>query len=189
MHLRLVRIRQKHFKRSLVINRTRGRVLQNFLIDIIKDEVLVVNTNFGLDVYYISKADCTDIVVSAFNILANEELNEPTKFPISSYNSIDEIREVVLLSLMQLSSTRHTFVNYSKSFLNQINENLKVSRKIVKILLQICDDSLKVLSEKDRYKSRLELFKKDFESLFAKDSLDPVVTELIKKAFAPDRLN
>ncbi len=99
---------------------------RNQVRNTIKNEVLIINTNLGLNVYYQSSSDCSVIIKNSFLLIIAKNGKQAKEYRIFSFNSIDELRSAIKNSFIRLCTMLLIFKNYSKSMFHQLNKHFKI---------------------------------------------------------------
>ncbi|WMI67904.1 hypothetical protein [Mangrovimonas sp. YM274] len=135
--LKVVSIYSKGYKKHLLISNSEVTTLGAFLKGVIKDEVLVINTNLGVDIYYQAIVDHTNLIVDAFLLLKTCNGQHREEFIIKSLNHQDAIVDETQRFFLKLIKNPLLFRNYSKSLTHQIKNHYHPSSKLINQLLSL----------------------------------------------------
>ncbi len=187
--LKSVFISSKSYKKQLLIKHDEASNLQAFLKNVIKNEVLIINTNLGLDVYYQSSLDCSTIIKNSFLLIIAKKGKHANEYRIFSFNSIDELRNAMQSSFIRLCSMPLIFKSYTKSMLHQLNKNFDKNSKIIRELFAVWQDVLNILCQKEIYALKIKQFQKTLQSFFIEHNYNPLLKQLIKDSTSSLRCN
>ena len=135
--LKVVSVYGKGYKKQLLISGTEVTTLTSFLKGVIKNEVLVINTNIGVDVYYYALLDHTNLIVDAFLLLKTCNGQHREEFVIKSLNGQKAIAVETQRFFTKLIKNPLLFKNYSKSLTHQIKKHYKPSSELINELLSL----------------------------------------------------
>jgi len=187
--LKSVFISSKSYKKQLLIKHDDVSNLQTFLKNTIKNEVLIINTNLGLDVYYQSSSDCSAIIKNSFLLIIAKRGGHAKEYRIFSFNSIDELRNAIKNSFIRLCTMPLIFKSYSKSMFHQLNKHFSENTTIIKELFTIWQDVLNMLCQEETYALKIKQFLKALQSFFIEHNYNPLLKQLIKDSTSSLRCN
>ncbi|WP_053992146.1 hypothetical protein [Mangrovimonas sp. TPBH4] len=184
--LKVVSVYSKGYKKQLLISNSEVATLCSFLKGVIKNEVLVINTNLGVDIYYYALVDHTNLIVDAFLLLKTCNGQHREEFIIKSLNDQKAILEETQKFFAKLIKNPLLFKNYSKSLSHQIKNNYSASSKLVNELLNLWKRELLKVPHSNAVESTsnlLPLIMSLTASNIEEDS-QPVVEALIREAMS-----
>jgi len=187
--LKSVFISSKRYKKQLLIKHDEVPILQSFLQNAIKNEVLVINTNLGLDVYYQSSSDCSSIIKNSFHLIITKNGKNTNEFRIASFNNINDLSNAMKNSFIRLCGMHLIFKSYSKSMLNQINIQFSKNTMIIKELFVVWQAVLNTLCQEEIYALKIKKFQHTLQDNFIENNYDPLLKQLIKDSTNSLRCN
>lgn len=184
MSLKYLHINEKHHKKQLIVSHQQVIILKNFLTELMKSEVLVINTNLGLEIYYESSYDCTQIIKDTFAIVACKKCKTEDRYRFFSFKSEVEIQHFMNVSMQKLAKMP-LFSSYTKSLLGQLNAQFETNRKLIGRLLEIWNE----VSNNMRYKGldlrKIQSFRDNFQTIYIhnveNDVLKTLLIEMLEK--------
>ena len=187
--LKSVFISSKRYKKQLLIKHDEVSTLQTFLINAIKNEVLIINTNLGIDVYYQSSSDCSLIIKNSFLLVITKNGKRAAEYRITSFNTIQKLRSAMKNSFIRLSTMPLIFKSYSKSMMNQLNKHFKKDTKIIKTLFVVWQDVINILCKEEIYALKIKKFQQNLQDNFIENNYNPLLKQLIKDSTSSLRCN
>ncbi len=187
--LKSVFISSKSYKKQLLIKHDEVPILHTFLKNTIKNEVLIINTNLGLDVYYQSSLDCSAIIKNSFLLIIAKKGKHANEYRIFSFNSINELRNAMQNSFIRLCSMPLIFKSYTKSMLYQLDKHFNKNTKIIKELFAVWQDVLDILCQEEIYALKIKQFQKTLQYFFIEHNYNPLLKQLIKDSTSSLRCN
>lgn len=140
--LKYITISSKKIKKHLLITHKEVSILHSFIQNTTNSEVLIINTNLGVEIYYLSTIDCGVLVKNSFLLLMNKKKTSENDYRILMYNSINEIKAEIQTSLLRLSAMPLSFKCYSKNLFNQLKLIHINNEQIILELFKIMEDVL-----------------------------------------------
>ncbi|WP_066220829.1 hypothetical protein [Formosa haliotis] len=187
--LKLVSFSSKGFKKQLIISVHEADVLRQFLVDSMRCEVLVINTNVGLDVYYEHETPNKELIIDAILILLAKKKMSVLDFFIHELNSKAELVKKTHIYFKRLIQHPLLFKNYSKSLCRQLNLHYSDSPNIVQTLFAIWQDELLHLNNTDMQVYVLRSFLSRLQFTYVQQSCKPELQDLIKSALDVEHRN
>lgn len=188
MSLRYLHINEKHHKKQLLISHQQVVTLKNFLTELLRSEVLVINTNLGLEIYYESMYDCTQILKDTFAIVVCKKCNTSERYRFFSFQNTHEIQRFMNASMQKIAGMP-LFVSYTKSTLRQLNLQFESNRKLIGKLLEIWNQVSQNLRFQKVDLPKIQSFRKDFEAIYINNVENEVLKELIMEVLDKKRIN
>ncbi|GAA3585483.1 hypothetical protein [Snuella lapsa] len=133
--LKIVNISSKGFKKELIVSSKDVSTLHAFLKRIIKGNLMLVNTNLGLDVYYHANQNYRDLIFSTFLLLVTSKGKSADHYFVKSLDSEFEIKHETQLFFQNLVKNPLLFKSYSNSLFNQLDVNYAHNAIIINELL------------------------------------------------------
>ncbi|NLP58052.1 hypothetical protein [Lutibacter sp. B1] len=164
--LKCVFISSKRYKKELLINQNEVSILYSFIKNIINNEVMILNTNLGLDIYYLSSIDCKNIIENSFFIITTKKQNRANEYRVKTLTTLTEISN----RFFDLSTMPIAFTCYSKNLVCQLKTLNIHNKQIVDLLLKIWQKTtnLSVLNALNSNQSN------SVKNLLVKNSLNPI---------------
>jgi len=187
--LKSVFISSKRYKKQLLIKHDDVPKLQTLLKNAIKNEVLIINTNLGLDIYYQSSSDCSTIIKNSFLLLITKNGKSVSEYRMVSLNSIQKLRSAMKNTFIRLCSMPLIFKSYTKSMLYQLNRHFGKNTIIIKELFSVWQDVLNILCQDEIYALKIKQFQKNLQSFFIEHNYNPLLKQLIKDSTSSLRCN
>lgn len=114
--IKSVNIRSTRLKRQLLMPPSKVDHFQNFLKENLKSEILVVNTNVGMEIYYYSQKDCSQFIKESLLIHTITTLDS-TKLKFRINSSEQEVFQCFEEALTSFAKYPRLFLAYIKKFL------------------------------------------------------------------------
>ncbi|MFB9054573.1 hypothetical protein ACFFVB_15895 [Formosa undariae] len=187
--LKMVSFSSKGYKKELIISTDQVEVMQAFLIEILSCDVMIINTNIGIDVYYNHINNQKKQIENAFLILLAKEHRSLLDFFSSDLNSKDEITLKIHQYFKRLINHPLLFKSYSKSLCYQININYAKNAKIIEALFLIWQDELLRLNDTDIKVYILRTFLSNLQLTYIQQSCKPELQDLLRSVIDAERSN
>ena len=163
--LKYITISSKKIKKHLLITHKEVSILHSFIQNTTNSEVLIINTNLGLEIYYLSSIDYGALIKNSFLLMTFNKKTSENEYRIYMYNSLIEIKEEIQNSLLKLSAMPLTFTYYSKNLFSQLKTFHKNNPQIIIDLFSILEDVLASIYVKKLNTSKIKKFVEDLENL------------------------
>ncbi|MDW5287630.1 hypothetical protein [Formosa sp. PL04] len=187
--LKMVSFSSKGYKKQLIISSKQVAVLRTFLIESLSCEVLIINTNLGLDVYYVSIKNQKVIIENSILLLLAKKGRSIFDFFIRDFNTSEDISLNTHLFFKRLIEHPMLFKSYSKSLCHQINVNYTENSKIIQALFLIWQEELLCLNNTDLQVYVLRSFLSNLQSTYIQQSCKLELQDLIKSALDVEHCN
>lgn len=105
----------KKHKLSLLISHNEVSTLSDFLEITINTKVLILNTNLGIEIYYNSPVDYTNLITHSFLLIASKQGKETTEYRIAPFSTLPELKNGIHQMLVRLNAMPLAFNCYSKA--------------------------------------------------------------------------
>ncbi|WP_148639288.1 hypothetical protein [Aquimarina longa] len=155
---------------------------ETFLKRTIGKEVLIVNTNMGIEVYYYSKNDYSIFIREGVLLYTLARIDhEKLKF-VNNLNR-EEVCRNFCETLIAFSQYPQIFLAYAKKFI-YLKEKNKSSRYVIPILDSFFEETLKTLNETGEvpHYKKIEKTKKRFQKLGSeKNIIMNLIAEILLK--------
>ncbi|MBU3822456.1 hypothetical protein KO566_10315 [Flavobacteriaceae bacterium XHP0103] len=135
--LKIVSISGKGLKKRLLVSSREVATLYSFLKDLVEGDLMIINTNIGLDVYYHSPVVYDDLIVNAFLLLSTCKGEISEDFYVKSLNTHKDIESETVKLFEKLVKNPLLFKSYSKSLFNQLKMNYSYSPMLIDELLAL----------------------------------------------------
>ncbi|MHA7943268.1 hypothetical protein ACJOV8_009340 [Formosa sp. 3Alg 14/1] len=187
--LKMVSFSSKGYKKELIISTDQVDVMQAFLVEILSCDIMIINTNLGLDVYYNHVHNQKNQIESAFLILLAKQGRNILDFFCYDLNSVDEITLKIHHYFKRLIEHPLLFKSYSKSLCYQINFNYSQNSKIIETLFSIWQDELLRLNNTNIQVYILRTFLSNLQLTYIQQSCKPELQDLLRSVINIERSN
>ncbi|MEM6720532.1 MAG: hypothetical protein AAF611_14490 [Bacteroidota bacterium] len=188
MSLHYLHINEKHHKKQLIISHQQVIILKNFLTELIKSEVLVINTNLGLELYYESIYDCTQLIKDTFAIVACKKCNTEDRYRFIAFQNEEELQHFMNVSMQKLAKMP-LFSSYTKSMLQQLNAQFETNRMLIGRLLEIWNEISRTVRYKGIDLRKIQNFRNDFQAIYINNVENDTLKELFMEMLEKKHLN
>lgn len=181
---RAVFIYSKGYKRQLLMSWRDIATLTTFIKKTVKQEVTIINTNVGIDIYYFSRRDMKDFISKAFLLLHTIKGKTDTDFKIVSLQSSQEIRQYLYFAYLHWSKMPLLLKSYVKSFVIQLTRDFMPNVKINSLLFSIWYKNLKRVQREQgsHYNKKGELLINTLQELYLNQNYNESEKLCIKQA-------
>ncbi len=184
--IKSVTIRSLHIKRRLLMSSSTVAIFESFLKENIGDEVLVVNTNIGMEVYYYSKNDYSTFIKESVLLYTLKHIDQ-SKLKFRNNSCREKVYQSFCEALMTFAQYPQIFLAYTKKFIH-IKKKNKSNKHLIPILNKFFEEVLNVLKETNRmpHSEKIERAKNKSQ----KPSLDQsLIKSLISEILLKSRYN
>ena len=188
MELKYLHINEKVQTQELLISQKQVNMLKKFLTELIRDEVLIINTNLGLEIYYQSSNDCTNIIKEVLAIIISEKYDGDDSFQFVSFQNEDEIQRFIDDSIEQVAETP-LFLSYTKSMLSQLKLQYESNKKLIGKLSDIWNEVTQNLHISNVSIQKIQALQGNFQDIYIKNLKDQVLKKLITEALDRNHVN
>ncbi len=143
--IKSVNIRSIDLKRRLLMSSAMVAVFESFLKQNIGNEVLVVNTNIGMEVYYYSKNDYHTFIRESILLYTLKEIDQ-SKLKFRNNLNKEEVYQSFCEALMTFAQYPQIFLAYTKKFIHLKKKN-DSSRYVIPILNGFFEEVLDFLTK------------------------------------------
>lgn len=188
--LKNVFIIDKRNNKQLLITHNEVVILHSFIKNTTNNEVMIINSNIGLEVYYLSSLDYGNLIKNTFLLITSKKGKEINQYQITTLNSTKDIKIFTENLFLKLTTRPLSFTCYSKSLISQINEqHTSKNTQIVTLLLSIWNQVVTAIDLTKKTPYKFKEFKKALANFVIKNSNSLVLTQLIYKATNSIRSN
>lgn len=187
--LKSVFISSKKHKLYLLISSKDVSALSGFLELTINEKVLILNTNLGIEIYYNSNIDYTNLITHSFLLIAAKKGNKTTEFRIAPFRALPELKNGLHQMLVRLNTMPLAFNCYSKSIIHQLNKNYEKNNQLIGSLFSVWKQILLLINLNEQSNQRLKQFEKTLEEFDEKSSVNAILKQLIANATNAMRQN
>lgn len=180
--LKSVFISSKKHKLSLLISSKEVTALSDFLEITINEKVLILNTNLGIEIYYQSEIDYTNLIIHSFLLIASKQGNEPAEYRIAPFRTFPELKNGMHQMLVRLNSMPLAFNCYSKSIIHQLNKNYEKNNQLIASLFSVWKQILLLINLNEQSNFKLKQFEKTLADFSEKSSVNAILKQLIANA-------
>ncbi len=143
--IKSVNIRSINIKRRLLMSPTAVGTLTKYLQDHIGTEILIINTNVGMEIYYYAKNDHSHFIKETA-LLHTMKLVDASKLRFKNSLSSEEVRKNFTETIITFAQYPQLFLAYAKKFIHLRNNNSQ-SRYIMPALNSFFEDAMAFLAE------------------------------------------
>ncbi|MFD2564046.1 hypothetical protein [Aquimarina rubra] len=157
---------------------TTADTFQSFLKDSIGDEVLIINTNIGMEVYYCSNTDYSNFIKESALLYILKHI-DITKLKFR--NSVDKeaVQKSFAEAIITFAQYPQLFLAYAKKFL-RLRDNNTQSQYVMPILNTFFENTMQLLAETGKFPhyDKIQKAKNKSQKL---DSNQKVIDDLISE--------
>ncbi len=143
-----VNIRSLDIKRRLLMSSSMVAAFESFLKKNIGDEVLIVNTNIGMEVYYYSKNDYSTFIRESVLLYTLKQIDQ-SKLKFRNNLNKEEVYQSFCEALMTFAQYPQIFLAYTKKFIHLKRQN-ESSHYVIPILSGFFEEVLEVLTKTNK---------------------------------------
>ncbi len=187
--MKSVFISSKKHKLSLLISSKEVSALSDFLERTINEKVLILNTNLGIEIYYQSDLDCTNLITHSFLLISSKGINETTEYRIAAFSTFPELKNGMQQMLERLNSMPLAFGCYSKSIMHQLGKNYEKNNQLIASLFTLYKQILMLQNLNEQSNFKLKQFEKTLEAFNEKSNVNTILKQLIANATNAMRQN
>ena len=115
-------------------------IMENFLKGIVKAEIMLINTNLGLEIYYIYPLNIKKLIISSLELISSQKKIDASTYQISSFIKSEEITNHVCNNFNRLNGMPLAYNCYIQSLFRQIELNkTKNIRVIIELIHLWCE--------------------------------------------------
>ncbi|MBW1294708.1 hypothetical protein [Aquimarina litoralis] len=118
---------------------------QSFLSDSIWAEVLIINTNIGMEIYYYSENDYSNFIRESALLYTIKNI-DTTKLRFKNSLSSEEVRKNFVETIITFAQYPQLFLAYAKKFIH-LKSNNSHSKYIMPALNSFFEDAMAFLAE------------------------------------------
>ncbi|MBG6133021.1 hypothetical protein IWQ47_004257 [Aquimarina sp. EL_43] len=180
--IKSVNIRSIDFKRQLLMSSAMVAVFESFLKESIGNEVLVINTNIGMEVYYFSNNDYSTFIRESILLYTLTQIDHK-RLKFKNNQNREEVYQSFCQALITFSQYPQIFLAYAKKFIHLKAKN-KSSRFVIPILNSFFEEVLKVLSKTGKvphYEKIKKAKNKSHKSDLDKSIIENLISEILLK--------
>ncbi|MGJ5641992.1 hypothetical protein [Formosa sp. S-31] len=188
---RAVFIYSKGSKRQLLLSYKEIENLTTFIRNTIKQEVTIINTNMGLDIYYLSSVDMRDFICKAFGLFHAIHGSSEHNFKIISLESSLEIKQYLYHAYLHWVKMPLLLTSYIKSFVIQLTRDYMNNIKINALLFSVWYKNLQQvrLQKRGLVNQKGELLIQTLRDLYLDHNYNPLEKNFILKALSAEHHN
>jgi len=183
--LKSVTIRFKKRQNRLLISKNTIPLFETFLKESIGEEVVVINTNIGLGIYYASKKNCSDIIKQSV-ILYTLKRNDLSELDFLYDLNLETLKINFSRALFTFASYPQLFLAYVKKFVHLRKQHVN-SAVVMPQLNDLYELALKELYQQGKLPFAEKIMAIDGD--FFKKRKNPLLASLADKLRTKDRLN
>ncbi|MDP2069905.1 MAG: hypothetical protein Q8K04_13210 [Lutibacter sp.] len=187
--LKSVFISSKNHKLSLLISSKEVSALSDFLELTINEKVLILNTNLGIEIYYQSDLDYTNLITHSFLLISSKGINNGTEYRIAAFSTFPELKNGLQQMLERLNLMPLAFGCYSKSIMHQLDKNYEKNNQLIGSLFTVWKQILMMQNLNEQSNFKLKQFEKTLEDFGEKSNVNAILKQLIANATNAMRQN
>ncbi len=183
--IKSVNIRSTDIRRRLLMSTSMVVVFESFLKQNIGNEVLIVNTNIGMEIYYHSQSDYSTFIKESVLMYTLKDLDH-SKLEFKYHLNREEVYQSFCQALMTFAQYPQIFLAYTKKFIH-LKEKNKSSRFVIPVLNDFFEEVLNFLTKTGKIphfekikKARSKSQKPDINKMIIKDLISEI---LLKKHY------
>ncbi len=144
-NIKSVNIRSTDIKRRLLMSSPTVATFQSFLKDSIGDEVLIINTNVGMEIYYYSVNDYGNFIKESALLYTLKHIDN-TKLKFRNSVTSEEVKKNFTEAIITFAKYPQMFLAYAKKFIRLRDTNTG-SEYVMPILDDFFEDAMRLLAE------------------------------------------
>lgn len=187
--LKLVSIRSKGHKRQLLLNYQEQDSFCEVLKPLVKNHLMVINTNLGLDVYYHSRSDHQELILDTFLSCSSQKEVSKHDFHYKGINNTLQLKEETRSLFLRLIEMPLFFKSYSKSLFHQMGIHFENNHVILSDLFSIWQEQLLVLNDDEDAANTFKPFLSNLQKSYIHHKCHPDLKPLLEDALVPLHLN
>ncbi len=178
-NIKSVNIRSIALKRKLLIAPHKIKVLQSYLRDKIEEEVIIVNTNLGIEIYYYSNNDYYNFIKES-SLLYLDKDADISKLKYRFYDTKSDVYESFCESLNTFVKYPQIFLAYAKKF-TKLNIEYQDSRYIMPVLNSFFEEILATIEKTGKipHENKLVNRKKSQRSILGNHIIRKLIVEIL----------
>jgi len=118
-------------------------IIENFMRGFVKTELMFINTNLGLEIYYFSPFNLKKILISSLELITSHRNINVRTYQISSITKSEEIVAHICNNYNRLYSMPFSYKCYIQSLFRQLELN---KTKNIRVLKELIDIWYKIMS-------------------------------------------
>ena len=179
----------KQYKRELLLPHKEIVRLQNFLKSTTGNDVLILNTNLGVEIYYECIIDCSEMIVSSFLLHISKINKNRNNFRIVTIKSDKEILNRAQLIFSKLVMMPIIFRSYTKSTCCQLNMSYETNKLLTNKLFVLWQQVLQQQLTRKLHYGKTKEFLDNLHDLYLENSCKTAIKSLVIKAMSSVRYN
>ncbi|KAA1247470.1 hypothetical protein [Aquimarina sp. RZ0] len=179
--IKSVNIKSTDIKRRLLMSSSTVETFQAFLKENIGNEVLVVNTNIGMEVYYYSANDYSIFIKESVLLYTLKHIDNK-KLKFRSYLLREDVYRSFSEAILTFSKYPQIFLAYAKKFIFLTKKNTQ-SKFVMPILNDFFEETLKLLAKtaKIPHQEKIQTVKKKLEKTNNNNAISNLISEILLK--------
>lgn len=171
-HLRSVVVRFKKRKNRLLIPKSEMDFLEQFLLQNVSTDVVIVNSNLGLSIYYSSLTDKSDIIHQSIKTYCDTAIDELQFLKDDAYEGLSKN---FCNSIKTFANYPRLFFSFAKKFLH-LREKYATSQLVMPVLNNLYLETIQILHQEQKLPFAEKL--KQLDPVFFKETLDELQQKL-----------
>ncbi|PTX63982.1 hypothetical protein C8N46_101592 [Kordia periserrulae] len=178
MDLKYLHVNEKQYSEALLISEKQVYILKKLLKDLLQNEVLIINTTLGLEIYYESPNDYTGIIKNILALIVSEKRDMNASFDFLYLKNEKEIQYSIHDSIKHIENDSF-FLGYLKDMMRQLKPQYESSKRIIGKLSDLWNEATKNLSVKNVNLQEIHALQIDFQDVYINMIEDKVLKELV----------
>jgi len=185
-NIKSVNIRSIGIRKGLLMSSSTVKAFQAFLKDSIGDEVLIINTNVGMEIYYCSDTDYSNFIKESALLYTVKHIDH-TKLKFRNSDNPEDVRKNFIEAILTFAQYPQLFLAYTKKFMRLRDHNIQ-SKFVMPMLNGYFEDTIRLLSEKGKV-PHFEKIKRAKNKSQKLDATQKIMGTLISEILSKNRRN
>lgn len=180
--IKSVNIRSTNIKRRLLMSPTTIGTLTVYLQDRIGAEILIINTNVGMEIYYNAKNDHSNFIKESALLHVTHPIDS-SKLRFKNSLSSEEVRKNFMETIITFAQYPQLFLAYAKKFIYLKNSHRR-SEHIMPVLNVFFEDAIAFLAETGKvpHYDKIQKAKNKSQKLDGNQKIiDDLISEILLK--------
>ena len=114
--------------------------MENFIKGVVHSEILFMNTNLGLEVFYISSTNLNKLILSSLELVTGNQAKKLSLYEMSHYITPIEIKNRITNNFVLLNAMPFSYKCYIQSWFRQLECTKNRNDKIIFELIAIWNE-------------------------------------------------
>ncbi|MCD9611597.1 hypothetical protein [Tenacibaculum maritimum] len=185
--LKAVFISSKSHKKQLLISHKKGANLCFFLKKLIRNDVLIINTNWGVEIYYNSLLGYSNSILNSFLLFLSKKGAMANDYNVVFIKDTTAFTQRSTLYFSKLANMPLGFSNYSKSVLHQLN--IYENNTVKKMIFKAWQESLLTIFKNQKSSKKIYPFLTMLQYAHLETNYSPLLKKLLRGTLSSLRSN